>query len=161
MPWLETPTALLPLWMFNNDGTPFASEPRHALNQVLARYAKHRLTPITALEIAFYLIDVSGVEPQIPRAPLARQHHPTADTLSVRALDDFDSFLTDLYAACEAMDVPANTTISESGVGQYEFNLLLCENALLCADHAWLFKRAAKGIACKHGFTASFMAKPY
>ena len=128
---------------------------------MLARYAKHRLTPITALEIAFYLIDVSGVEPQIPRAPLASQHHPTADILSVRALDDFDSFLIDLYAACEVMDIPANTTISENGVGQYEFNLLYCDSALLSADYAWLFKIAAKGIARKHGFTANFMAKPY
>ena len=118
MPALKTPTALLPLWMFNNIGTPFAGDPRHALDRVLARYIEHRLTPITALEMEFYLIDASGVEPQIPRARLVPQHHPAGDTLSVRALDDFESLLTDLYTACEAMDIPANTTILESGDGQ-------------------------------------------
>ncbi|MEM7489423.1 MAG: glutamine synthetase, partial [Pseudomonadota bacterium] len=34
MPWLDTPTALLPLWMFHEDGRPFAGDPRHALAAV-------------------------------------------------------------------------------------------------------------------------------
>ena len=59
------------------------------------------------------------------------------------------------------MDIPADAAISESGAGQFEINLLHCDDALRTADNAWFFKAAAKGIARKHGYTASFMAKPY
>ena len=34
MPWLEAPTALLPIWMFHEDGRPFEGDPRHALRAV-------------------------------------------------------------------------------------------------------------------------------
>ena len=161
MPWLNTPTALLPVWMFNEDGTGFSSDPRHALQRLLNCFADQGLTPVVALEMEFYLIDTAAPKPQIPRAPLAPRAHHVADTLSVRALDDFDAFLTDLYTACEAMSIPADAAISESGAGQFEINLLHCDDALRTADNAWFFKAAAKGIARKHGYTASFMAKPY
>ena len=36
-----------------------------------------------------------------------------------------------------------------------------CDDALRAADDAWLFKMLVKGLARKHGFAASFMAKPY
>ena len=161
MPWLDTPTALLPMWMFRPDHTAFDGDPRHALRQVLERYTQHHLTPVTAIEMEFYLIDTSGPAPQIPRAPGTHHRHAVADTLSISALDDFEEFLTDLYQACDAMDIPADAAISESGIGQFEINLLHCDDALRTADNAWLFKMAAKGVARKHGFTASFMAKPY
>ena len=36
-----------------------------------------------------------------------------------------------------------------------------CDDALRAADDAWLFKMLVKGLARRHGFAASFMAKPY
>src|SRR6187402_1487312 len=30
MPWLATPSALLPLWMYTEEGLPFDGDPRHA-----------------------------------------------------------------------------------------------------------------------------------
>ena len=161
MPWLDTPTAMLPMGMFHPDNTAFDGDPRHALHRVLERYTLHHLTPVSAIEMEFYLIDTSGPPPQIPCVPGTAYRHAVPDTLSISALDDFDGFLTDLYAACKAMDIPADAAISESGVGQFEINLLHCDDALRTADNAWLFKIAAKGVARKHGFTASFMAKPY
>ena len=83
------------------------------------------------------------------------------EILSLRALDQFDAFFTALYDACEAMDIPADTAISESGLGQFELNLMHQPDALKAADDAWLFKMLVKGMARKHGFAASFMAKPY
>ena len=83
------------------------------------------------------------------------------DVLSLAGIDEFDPFFTDLYAACEAMGIPADAAISEGGLGQFEINILHSKNALKAADDAWLFKLAVKGIARKHGMAASFMAKPY
>ena len=53
MPWLEAPTALLPIWMFHEDGRPFEGDPRHALRVVLDRYAARGLTPVVAEELEF------------------------------------------------------------------------------------------------------------
>jgi len=127
MPWLNTPTALLPMWMFREDGRPFDGDPRHALAAVLKRYADRGLTPVVGTELEFYLVDDSG---------------------------------KDLAVVPEAMDIPAETAISEAGLGQFEINLSHGP-AMKAADDAWLFKLLVRGLARQHGFAASFMAKPY
>lgn len=161
MPWLETPTALLPLWMFHDDGRPFAGDPRHALNAVVARYTAKGLTPVVATELEFYLIDDSRRVLRVPPSPRSGKRRAGAETLAMRQLDAFDQFFTQLYDACEAMDIPADTAISEAGLGQFEINMMHQPDALKAADDAWLFKLLVRGLARKHGFAASFMAKPY
>jgi glutamine synthetase len=161
MPWLESPTALLPIWMYHDDGRPFAGDPRHALNAVLQRFKARGLTPVCAVELEFFLIDDSGRKLQVPPSPRTGKRRKAGDILSMRALDQFDNFFTDLYDACEEMDIPADTAISEAGLGQFEINLMHCDDALRAADDAWLFKMVVKGLARRHGFAASFMAKPY
>ena len=161
MPWLDTPTALLPLWMYHPDGRPFEGDPRHALAAVLARYAARGLRPVVATEMEFYLVDDSTRQLRVPASPKSGKRRLGAETLSMRALDAFDGFFTELYDAAEAMDIPANTAISEAGIGQFEIDLAHQPDALKAADDAWLFKLLLRGLARKHGFAASFMAKPY
>ncbi len=161
MPWLDAPTALLPIWMFHEDGTPFEGDPRHALARVVQRFHALGLHPVCATELEFYLIDDSGRELRVPPSPRSGKRRPGADTLALRALDAFDQFFTDLYDACEAMDIDADTAISEAGIGQFEINLLHSDDVLKVADDTWLFKLLVKGLARRHGFAASFMAKPY
>lgn len=161
MPWLEGPTALLPIWMYYDDGRPFDGDPRHALASVLKRYKALGLTPVVAVELEFFLIDDSGKSLQVPISPRSGKRRKAAEIMSIRALDAFDTFFTDLYDACEAMDIPADTAISEAGLGQFEINLMHQDDALRAADDAWLFKMLVKGMARRHGFAASFMAKPY
>ena len=160
-PWVKTPTALLPMWMFHDDGTPFAGDPRQALAHVMARYAAAGLTPVVATELEFYLIDDSGPDWHVPPSPQSGKQQAETDILGLRPLDAFDGFLTTLYDGCAAMDIPANTAISEGGPGQFEFTLMHQNNAMKAADDAWLFKMLTRGIARNHGFAASFMAKPY
>ena len=161
MPWLEAPTALLPLWMFRENGRPYEGDPRHALSGIVNRYKALGLSPVVAMELEFFLIDDSGKTLQVPPSPRSGKRRKAAETLALRALDAFDIFFTDLYDACEAMDIPADTAISEAGLGQFEINLMHGDDALRAADDAWLFKLLVKGLARRHGFAASFMAKPY
>lgn len=161
MPWLETPSALLPMWMFHEDGRPFEGDPRHALRAVVERYTALGLTPVVATELEFYLVDDSGKELKQAVSPRSGKRRPGAEILSLRALDAFDGFFNDLYDACDAMDIPAEAAISEVGLGQFEINLEHQPDALKAADDAWLFKLLVRGLARKHGFAASFMAKPY
>lgn len=161
MPWLNSPAALLPIWMYHEDGRPFDGDPRHALRAVIERFTARGLTPVCAVELEFFLIDDSGEGLRVPTSPQSGKRRVASDTLSLSTLDQFDDFFSDLYSACEAMGIPADTAISEGGLGQFEINLVHCPDALRMADDAWLFKMLAKGLARKHGFAASFMAKPY
>ncbi len=161
VPWLDTPTALLPVWMFHEDGRPFSGDPRQALARVLERYAARGWTPVVATELEFYIIDDRGKELRVPPSPRSGKRRQQAEILALRQLDAWDDFLTALYDACEAMDIPADTTISEAGPGQFEINLMHQADAMKAADDAWLFKLLVRGLARKHGFAASFMAKPY
>ncbi len=160
MPWLANPSALLPMWMFTEEGERYQGDPRHALAMILERFAERGWTPVVATELEFYLIDDAGDDIQPPPSPRSGRRRLGGEILSIRALDAFDSFFTELYDACEEMDIPAETAISEAGMGQYEINLTHGD-AMKSADDAWLFKLLVKGLARKHNFAASFMAKPY
>ncbi len=161
MPWLEAPTGLLPLWMFHPDGRPYEGDPRQALARVVERYKAAGLTAVVATELEFFLIDDSGGQLRVPPSPRSGKRRTGAETLSLRALDAFDRFFTALYDACEAMDIPADTAISEAAPGQFEINLMHQADPLKAADDAWLFKLLVKGLARQYGFAGSFMAKPY
>ncbi|PTW49675.1 glutamine synthetase family protein [Rhodovulum kholense] len=160
MPWLDAPTALLPLWMFDEQGRPFEGCPRHALAVVLDEYERRGWAPQVATELEFYLIDDSDEVLHPPRSPRSGKRREAGEILSLRTLDAFDAFFTDLYDACEAMDIPADAAISEAGTGQFEINMMHGP-AMKAADDAWLFKLLVRGMARRHGFAASFMAKPY
>ncbi len=161
MPWLDAPTALLPLWMFHPDGRPYEGDPRQALARVVDRYKAAGLVPVVATELEFFLIDDSGRTLRVPPSPRSGKRRTGGEVLSLRALDAFDQFFTTLYEACEVMDIPADTAISEAGPGQFEINLMHQADPLKAADDTWLFKMLVKGVARNYGFAASFMAKPY
>ncbi len=160
MPWLSTPSALIPVWMFTDEGDPFPGDPRHVLASTLSRYAKHGWNVTAATELEFYLVDDSGDTLRPPSSPRSGKRRLGGEVYSVRALDAYDAFFSELYDACAAMDIPAETATSESGLAQYEVNLTHGP-AMKAADDTWLFKLLVKGLARKHGMAATFMAKPY
>ena len=160
MPWLANPSALVPMTMETATGVPFEGDPRNALERVVKRYAASGWTVMAATEMEFTLVDDSGPALSAPTSPVTGRALSSSAILSVAQLDAFDGFFTDLYEACEAMEIPAQTVISESGLGQFEMTMNH-QNALHAADDAWLFKALARGMARKHGFAATFMAKPY
>jgi len=147
--------------MFHPDGRPYDGDPRQALARVVERYKAAGLTPVVATELEFFLIDDSGGQLRVPPSPRSGKRRTGAETLSLRALDAFDRFFTALYDACEAMDIPADTAISEAAPGQFEINMMHQADPLKAADDAWLFKLLVKGLARRYGFAGSFMAKPY
>ncbi len=159
--WTTRPTALIPLWLHEEDGTPFTGDPRHALKAVVDRFAARGLKPVVATELEFYLVDPSETTPQPPLSPVTGRRLDSDGALSLDELEHFDAFLNEVYAACQAQGIPADTAISENGAGQFEINMRHIDDALRAADDAVLFKRLVRGIARKHGFAATFMAKPY
>ena len=160
MPWLDKPSALVPLWMHHDDGSAFAGDPRHALARVQARFAARGWQAMAGTELEFTLVDDSAAALAHPAHPQTGRPLAGEAILSIRQIDAFDAFFSDLYAGAEAMGIPAQATISESGIGQFEVNLTH-QPLMRAADDAWLFKALVKGTARRHGLAGTFMAKPF
>ncbi|WP_374638048.1 glutamine synthetase family protein, partial [Paracoccus sp. (in: a-proteobacteria)] len=159
--WTSRPAAFAQLWMRQEDGRPFMGDPRRALAAVVDRFKARGLTPVVATELEFYIVDPSAAVPQPPCSPVTGKRLDSDGALSLDELQHFDAFLNEVYDACAAHGIPADAAISENGAGQFEINLLHVADPLEAADDAVLFKRLVRGIARKHGFAATFMAKPY
>jgi len=162
--WLNRPTAQVLLSMSDGNGAPIYADPRQVLASVLARFAQLKLTPVVATELEFYLIDPvrSALDPvRPPNTREGRWHTGQTQVLSISELHDFEDVFHDISSACRAQSVPADTTLRENGPGQYEINLNHVPDALRAADNSVLLKRIVKGVARKHGYDATFMAKPY
>jgi len=159
--WLEAPTALLPLWFFNEDGSPSLTDPRQALAAVVARYHALGLRPVVATELEFYLVDPRGPLPSPPVSPMTGKPLMADGVLSMDGVDHFDAFFDEVYRSCAENDIPVDTAIAEGGPGQFEINFVHVEDPLKAADDALFFKRLVKGIARKRGLAATFMAKPF
>ncbi|HEY0212748.1 MAG TPA: glutamine synthetase family protein [Paenirhodobacter sp.] len=159
--WTSRPAAFAQLWMRQENGEPFPGDPRRALAEVVERFKALGLTPVVATELEFYVVDPSGAVPQPPCSPVTGKRLDSDGALSLDELQHFDAFLNEVYDACTAQGIPADAAISENGAGQFEINLLHVDDPLEAADDAVLFKRLVRGIARKHGFAATFMAKPY
>ncbi|MDD9924030.1 MAG: glutamine synthetase family protein, partial [Boseongicola sp.] len=160
MPWLEKSSALLPVSMFSEGGTPFSGDPRHALKSVMERYSSRGWNVVAATELEFYLVDASANELKPPRSLLSARRLSSGEILSLDALEEFSPFFSDLYEGCALMGIGADAASSEGGPGQFEINLKHGD-ALKIADDTWLFKMLVRGLARKHGLSATFMAKPF
>ena len=160
VPWLKTPSAIVPVTLSNEDRTPFAGDPRHALVRVLADYDARGWQVIAATEMEFTLVDDKGNAPTPPADPRNGVPLDGGEVLSVSQLDAFSVFFNDLYAGAAEMGIPVETATSEAGIGQFEITTRHGP-ALEAADNAWLFKSLVRGLARKHGMAATFMAKPY
>lgn len=158
--WTARPSAMVPLWLFEEARTPFLGDPRQALASIVRRYAEMGLKPVAATELEFYLVDPEGDSAVPPISPYTGKRLDSDAILSLDELEDFGEFFRDVYLQCEQQNVPADTAVAENGVGQFEINLLHTD-ALKAADDAVLFKRIVKGVARKHKLVATFMAKPY
>jgi glutamine synthetase len=162
--WLTRPTQQVLLHMVQQDGTPFYGDPRQVLNRVAGFYREAGLTPVVATELEFYFID----RRRTPRDPVSPPHSNEGrwqgwqtQVLSIAELHSFEPVLAEIFDACDRQNVPADTVVRENGPGQYEVNLKHVPDMLAAADHAFLLKRIVKGVARKHGWDATFMAKPY
>ena len=159
--WSGTPAQFVPMWMRTESGEPFYGDPRRTLADILDRFRDIGLTPVVATEVEFYLIDAASARPQ-PIVPVPAGHAAAKDTIySLDELAGVGAFLDDVYRTAAACGVAVDAATSESGPSQFEFNLVHGPDALRVADDTVFFKQIVRNMARKHGFAATFMAKPY
>lgn len=164
VPWAARPLGQVMLSMRDADGSPFPYAPRALVENLTAELARRGLTPMVAIELEFYLLDRDRAADGPPRPPVSKRSglpQNRTQVYGLAELEDFEDVLDDVTASAQAQGIPAGTAIAEYGPGQFEITLAHRPDALRAADDAVLFKRAVRGVAQRHGFEATFMAKPY
>lgn len=134
--------------------------PRSILKRQIARAAERDLSIKCATELEFYLYKATvdeawkaRYEDLEPASRYRSDYHIFQGTL-------MEGFARDVREHLAAAGVEIEFSKPEWGLGQQEINTRYSD-ALTMADRHVIFKMGVKEIAAKHGFIATFMAKPY
>jgi glutamine synthetase len=164
LPWLKRPTAQMFLQLTGEDGEPWGYDPRVVLHNVYKRYQAKGLRPVTAPELEFHLFLEKRDEMGAPQMPTSRINGKTTmagQLYSIDVMQEQAELMHEIRDIAKEMDLPLDGLLKELAPAQYELNLNHIDNPLQAADNAQMLKRVIKGVAHKHGFIASFMAKPF
>jgi glutamine synthetase len=150
--------------LITSDGTeaPIVFEPREVLAQVMDRLKRKGIHPVVAFELEFYLFDkkMRDGQPQFPR-DLLSDDEDDQPNMHIERLSRFSPVLDDMVETARTQGIDTTVITAELGPGQFEINFGHLDDGLRAADWAALFCRSTRGVALKHGYRASFMAKPY
>ena len=137
---------------------PSEVDPRNILKKVMKNFKNTGLKPVVAFELEFYLLDKNRDEfgKPIPAEGANKTH-----VYGIPDLDLFGKLFDDINKNCEMQNIPATTASSEFAAGQYEINLKHTGDLLKAADDAALLRRIIKETSERHGYEATFMAKPF
>ena len=137
---------------------PSDVDPRNILKKVMAKFKSLGLKPVVAFELEFYLLDKNRDEygKPVPAGGANKTH-----VYGIPDLDLFGRLFDDINKNCKMQNIPATTASSEFAAGQYEINLKHTDNLLKAADDAAMLRRIIKETSERHGYEATFMAKPF
>ncbi len=157
------PRAEVFMSLYDLDGTPMTSDPRHALARQVAALAADGLHPAGAFELEFFLLDRErGADGRVrpARDVLDGRSSDKTEVYSVDHLHGMLPLFSDIYKGAELAGITAETMISEYAPGQYELTLDYRRDVMQAADDLMRLKRIVRAQARAHGVTACFMAKP-
>ncbi|MHB1127037.1 MAG: type I glutamate--ammonia ligase [Bacillota bacterium] len=154
-PWRprEGAVARLICDIYQPDGSPFESCPRHALKSVQRELALQNLQIRVGSEVEFFLFqnDDKGRPTTVT--------HDQAGYCDLTPVDRGENARRDMVLTLEEMGFEIGSSHHELAPGQHEI-ILKFDDALAAADKFVTFKFVVRTIAQRHGLHASFMPKP-
>lgn len=161
IPWKKSGIAQVIVSSEHKDGKPVAYDPRNVLKRILAMCEEKGLFPIIAPELEFYLLEApKRGDTQLTRASgFDGRGEFGGEAFSSDAMEKFSPFIEELQQQSIAANLPLSSVLHEMGPAQIELNVEHGD-ALQRADELFLLKRLVKVVALRHGYIASFMAKP-
>lgn len=137
--------------------------PRAILENVLKSCEAQGLTAKVAPELEVFFLqrepDGNGVT-SAKAQPGSPARESSCEQYSLERSAHFEPFFDELYAACAVCRIPLSGHLHEAAFSQFEVNFQPGA-PLQQADAVFRFKRLAREIAARHGFLASFVAKPF
>ncbi|MBY5991182.1 glutamine synthetase family protein [Ferrimonas balearica] len=150
--------------MDEQQSEPSQLQSRNVLAHLVAQLAEQGRRPVVALELEFYLVDKArGAQGELqpPINPTNDTREAFCDVHRIDNLDDYTEFLADLNEAAQAQGLNTSGAVAEAAPGQFELNFHHQADVLAACDQVIYAKRLIRKIAQRHGFDATFMAKPY
>ena len=157
VPWNDNTLQIL-VSMCDEEKNPSILDPRNMLASILKKFDAINLKPVVAFELEFYLLDKN--KDNLGK-PLPATGVDKTNVYGMRELDIFKKLLEDINENCKIQNIPASTFTSEFAPTQYEINLSHTSDLLKAADDASLLRRVIHETTLKHGYEATFMAKPF
>ncbi|MFO1080600.1 MAG: glutamine synthetase family protein [Reyranellaceae bacterium] len=150
------------------DGRPVPLDTRHVYRRALAALADRGYDFVAGLEVEFHLFKVDkahlatgesgqpGAPGQPPEVSLLNQGY---QYLTEQRYDEIDPILEILRRNLVGLGLPLRSLEIEFGPSQVEFTFSP-GSGLEPADAMILFRSAAKQVAQRHGYHATFMCRP-
>jgi glutamine synthetase len=164
LPWApRTGWVLCDIYFGNGKPVPFST--RHLYRRALQRLAAARFNYMAGLEVEFHVfkLDNARLTPadatwpgEAPEVSLLSQGY---QYLTETRFDQMEPILEILRREVVALGLPLRSTEIELGPSQCEFTFHP-QVGLAPADTMMLFRSAAKQVCRRHGYHASFMARP-
>lgn len=132
------------------DHKPVPVDPRQALVRQIERAATMGIDVQAGAELEFYLLDPQTGQPR----------DVGNDCYGLERAASFEHVLGPIRQQIDAMGIPIEQSNPEYAPGQVEVNMRY-DSALLAADRVVMFRSLVKQLATRHGYLASFMAKPF
>jgi len=164
LPWTpNTGWFLCDIYFTNGKPVPFST--RQILRDALARLAADGLDYLAGLEVEFHLFKLENPRlapadatwpPQAPEVSLLNQGY---QYLTESRFDQMEAALEPIRRGTIALGMPLRSLEIELGPSQCEFTFRP-QGGMAAADTMVLFRAAAKQIARRHGYLASFMCRP-
>ncbi len=138
-------------------GKPFDACCRSILKKVLAEAADMGFGFNLGIETEFFMLKETADGKPVPISDRDVLDKPCYD---IQGLLDNYTWVTEIVEAMNQMGWDVYSFDHEDGNGQFETDFAYCD-ALKMADRLVFFRLMVKEIACKHGFFATFMPKPF
>lgn len=132
------------------DHKPVPIDPRNALVRQVERAAAMGYTVKVGTELEFYLLDPDTLQPR----------DRGIQVYSLSRASELEHVLGPIRQQINEVGIPIEQSNPEYAAGQVEVNIRYDE-ALLAADRVVMFRSLVKELAAKHGYLATFMAKPF
>jgi glutamine synthetase len=164
IPWADVSGGQVLIGMKDAEGAPIDIDPRHMLENLVDALGELGFRTTVAFELEFYLLESAAVAVNFVPTPVSARNAAGGyygQNYGIDALDKYHTVLKTITDYASAMSVPTRAISSESGIGQFEVNLCHVSSPVLAADHAVLLRQLIKKAAQKHGYEATFMAKPF
>ena len=148
-PWRPRAALCMGDTVSEHDHTPHEMDPRGHLRRQVERCRARGFEPVLATEIEFYLTGEDG--------------KPAWDGIQCYSLQkgaEIEHVIGEIRHVIEAYGIVVEASNTEYGPGQVEINFGHGEAVEVC-DGTVVFKSVVREIARRHGYRATFMAKPF
>jgi glutamine synthetase len=149
VPWAER-TGWILCDAYFPDGSPAPFCTRGILRSHLATLTERGYRMTVGAELEFHVFRSPGTEPTTPGGQLLHEE----------ALDGLDELVQALHHGLTRLDLPLRTLEPEFGPSQLELTMEAAD-AAGTADVVAICRSAVRQIARRHGYLATFMARPH